>query len=169
MSSFDDGYENNYTYAFNILKKHEFPATIFVVTDLVGTPGFLTWDEINEMTQHGIFIGSHTRTHPYLPDLSYEQQRKEILESRQILKEKLDQPINFFCYPTGGFNEQIKRLVKEAGYLGATTTNRGYDRLNRDVYELKRIRLKTDDVSSFVLWAKFSGYYNLFRRDKHPE
>ena len=166
--TFDDGYADNYTYAFNVLQKYQFPAIIFVPTDLVGTKGHLVWDQILEMANNGIDIGSHTRHHAYLPDLTYEHQRDEIFGSKQILEEKLGRPVRHFAYPIGGFSEQIKRLVKDAGYVSACATNRGYDKRNEDPYELNRIRFGNKDVSGFVLWAKLSGYYNVFRKTKSP-
>ena len=68
----------------------------------------------------------------------------------------------------GGFSGLIKDSLKNAGYKGACATNRGYDRYNRDVFELNRVRLSNNDDSDFVLWAKLSGYYNLFRKAKKP-
>ncbi|MDP2830799.1 MAG: hypothetical protein Q8O02_00950, partial [Candidatus Omnitrophota bacterium] len=76
-------------------------------------------------------------------------------------------PAVYFCYPIGGFNEIVKKLVKEASYKGACTTNRGADRFNRDVYELKRVKMTNFDMSKpFYFRLKLSGYYNLFRSRK---
>lgn len=166
--TFDDGYENVYTHAYPILKKYEFPATIFVLADFIGAQGYLTLEQMKEMYQHGIFMGAHSRTHAYLPDLTYEGQEEEIVGSKRIIEQKLRGSVNYFAYPSGGFNNQIKKIVKEAGFLGACTTNRGFYRYNQDVYELKRIRIKDTDTTVFSLWAKLSGYYNLFRRIKNP-
>lgn len=166
--TFDDGYANNYTHAFPILQEYQFPAILFVPSDLLGQEGFLTWAQLQQMRQAGIDIGSHTRTHAYLPELPLDEQREQIFQSKRRLEEKLGIKIDYFSYQTGGFNEQIKALVKEAGYKGACTTNRGYDRFNKDVYELKRIRFSDQDNRQDYLWMKLSGYYNLFREAKNP-
>ena len=102
----------------------------------------------------------------YLPQVSYKDQLYEIEESKKILEAKLNQPIDFYAYPVGGFSEEIKNLLRKAGYRGAFTTNRGTDRLNRDVYEINRIRLGDHDTHDLILTAKLSGYYNLFRKLK---
>jgi len=166
--TFDDGYENNYTHAFKILKKYGFPATIFVATDKVSTDGHLTWKQMKEMIASGIDIGSHTRTEMYLPDASVEQQRQEIRISKNILEKNLGIIVNHFAYPIGGFSEEIKGIVKGAGYKSACATNRGYDRFNKDVYELNRVRFSDKDNRKDYLWMKLSGYYNLFRKAKNP-
>ena len=166
--TFDDGYENNYTHAFKILKKYGFPATIFVPSDKVNTKGRLTWDQMKEMIASGIDIGSHTQTEAYLPDLPFERQQREIRSSRDTLEQNLGITVDHFAYPIGGFSEDIKAIVKEAGYKSASTTNRGYDRFNKDVFELNRVRFSDQDDRKDYLWIKLSGYYNLFREAKNP-
>jgi len=166
--TFDDGYENNYAHAFKILKKYGFPATIFVPSDKVGTEGRLTWAQMKEMIASGIDIGSHTRTEIYLPDASVERQRQEIQISKDILEQNLGTTVDHFAYTIGGFSEGIKEIVKGAGYKAACATNRGYDRFNKDVYELNRVRFSDKDNRKDYLWIKLSGYYNLFRKAKNP-
>ena len=167
--TFDDGYENNYTQAFPLLRRYGFPATIFVSPDFIGEEGFLTLAQIADMQRAGIQFGSHGMSQAYLPDLSEEQRILEVGESRRQLMAGLKADVDYFCYPVGGFNARIKDLVRRSGYQGALATNRGYDRFNNDVYELNRIRFSDKDVSQFILWAKLSGYYNLFRKLKKPE
>lgn len=166
--SFDDGFEDNYT-AFKILKKYGFTAIFFLPTDIMNTEGFLTWDQIEEMVKAGMEIGSHTRGHVYLPNYpDFEKVKDEITDSKRVLEEKLGIRIDYFCYPNGGFSEEIKSIVKKAGYQGACTTNRGQGRLNKDVFELKRIRVKDKDTGGFSFLAKLSGYYNFFRKLRAP-
>ena len=165
---FDDGYEDNYQYAFPILKKYELPAIVFLVSDKIGSPGFLTWDEIKEMEQYNFMAGSHTRHHVYLPSADLSQAQDEIVGSKKVIEDHIGHTIHYFCYPSGGFTEDVKRIVKDAGYNAAVTTNRGKDRFNIDLYELKRIHMNnTDDrFSGLILWFKLSGYYNIFRQFK---
>lgn len=164
--TFDDGYDNNYFNAFPTLKRYEFPATIFMISTLVGQPGYLTWNQLKEMQNNDVTIESHTRTHPYLPDLNKEQLLDEIVNSKKDLETGLQTPIKFFSYPSGGYSEEIKEIVRQANYEGACATNRGYDRFQTSPFELKRIRVNEDD-GAVVLWAKLSGYYNLFRGYKN--
>ncbi len=166
--TFDDGYENNYVYAFPILKKYGFPATIFVITDVLNTKEYLTTAQMKEMLANGIEIGSHTRRHAYLPGIIGEKLVEEIKGSKDWLERELGVPIISFAYPVGGFTEEAKKAVQNAGYQSACTTNRGYDRYNHDVYELKRVRFSDQDNRIDYLWMKLSGFYNLFRAPKAP-
>jgi peptidoglycan/xylan/chitin deacetylase (PgdA/CDA1 family) len=160
--TFDDGYANNYTNAFPILKKYGFPAIIFAAADKMNTEGYLSWDHMKEMLAAGIEIGSHTRTEAYLPDLMAERQRNEIEASKDILEQNLGVAIDYFAYPISGFSDEIKQMVKEAGYKAACATNRGHDRFNKDIFELKRVRFSDKDIRKDYMWIKLSGYYNLF-------
>lgn len=163
--TFDDGYENNYTNAFPLLKQYGYPATIFMVSDFIGKEGFLSLAQIQEMMQYGITFQGHSLTHVYLPDLALAQQRREVIDSKEILEKSLGVKIDYFAYPIGGYNDTIKGLVKEAGYTAAFTTNRGTD---RDIYELKRVRLSDGDSRSWDLWTKLLGYNYAFKSPKGP-
>lgn len=165
--TFDDGYQDNYTAAYPVLKKYGFPAAVFVEVAHIGNPGRLTWAEAREMDAGGVSIASHVMTGAYLPDLTHEQAVHEITESKRILEMELGHPVVFLAYPIGGFSEEIKQIVRQAGYRAAFATNRGYDRRVKDPYELKRIRIKDSDGDA-QLWLKLSGYYNLVRKSKNP-
>ena len=166
--TFDDGYDDNYSYAYPILKQRQFPATIFLISDFIGKEGYLDWSQIKEMLKNGVSFGSHTRHHAYLPGVkNIGMLMDEIEQSKNIIERNLGQKVNYFCYPFGGFNPVVKEIVKQSGYKAAVTTNRGFERYNKDLYEIKRVRFKDKD-SDLVMRFKLSGFYNLFRGIKPP-
>ena len=101
-------------------------------------------------------------------DYSDKRKEDEIVTSKKILEENLGIEIKYFAYPIGGFNSFIKKVIKANNYKGACATNRGYDKSNKDVFELNRIRFSNKDNSDLILRVKLSGYYNLFRKSKNP-
>lgn len=167
--TFDDGMKNNFLAAYPILKKYAVCAHFFVPVGRVGQDGVLSWEDIAVMKEGGMVFGSHSVNHAYLPGLSLDEQIHEIQASKKILEEKLNQSVHFFAYPIGGFNPQIKGLLQKSGYRAGFTTNRGTNRFTKDLYEINRIRFGDRDTNDFVLTAKLSGYYNLFRKLKKPE
>jgi peptidoglycan/xylan/chitin deacetylase (PgdA/CDA1 family) len=169
--TFDDGYQNNFKYAYPVLKRLGFPATIFLISDFTGREKrFLNWDEVRIMSKNNISFGAHTKSHFYLGSFMDEgAAREEIAGPKKRIEQETGAAVDYFCYPTGGFNERVKEIVKESGYKGACTTNRGFANFNRDIYELKRIKVTNSDLRrTFSFWMKLSGYYNLIRSKRNP-
>ena len=167
--TFDDGYKDNFQYVYSVLRRFGFPATIFLITDFIGkNPSFLSWNEVILMSKDGISFGGHMKTHLYLGSMQDEKVAfEEISGSKKAIEEKIGMPADYFCYPSGGFCQRAKELVAQAGYKGACTTNRGFAKFNRDVYELKRIKVTNSDMTKpFSFWMKLSGYYNVLRKEK---
>ncbi len=145
--TFDDGWENQYKYAFPILKKYGVSAMFYVYTRPIGYKHFLTWEQLREMKHSGMEIGSHTITHPFFKKSDEKSLRFEIIESKKVLEEKLSIPINHFAAPFGYSNEHIESIIKEAGYETGRTIYRGPHQSNP--YSL-RGDLLTDSMKDFI-------------------
>ena len=140
MITFDDGYSDNYLNAYPIMKKYGFTGTIFVVTSFLGKyNGYMTWEQAKELSDNGFSIESHTISHKSLTELTDDQLREELRESRQVLADKLGKSADYLAYPTGTYNLHIAQMVKEAGYKAAFTIR--YDNVSRDtnVYAIERV------------------------------
>jgi len=115
---------------------------------------FMNWNQLREMASAGMEIGSHTLSHPIFSLLPDSQTRVEIAESKTYLEEKLRQPVRSFCYPngkTGDFSETTKKLIKEAGYSSAVTTEIGYFTYETDLYEIPRFYTSIRHPATFSL------------------
>lgn len=128
MLTFDDGYQDNYTHLFPLLKKYNIPALIFLITDRIHSPGYMSWLEIKEMQESGLVrFGSHSCSHRRLRSLKDEEIFQELAESKRLLEEKLNTPVTAFCYPygAGGFDKRVRPQVFKAGYLFDFSTKKG--------------------------------------------
>ncbi len=164
--SFDDGYKDNYLNALPILKRYGFSSVIFPITDYVGEGEWdgeplLSWEEIEKMRREGMRFGSHSRTHRSLLNLSDDELKAEVKGSKAYLEERLSEPVNFFSYPVGEFNERVKDLVISCGYRGAFSTLPGKNKVGEDIYALRRILIRGYDTWLDFLLKLWKGRSHL--------
>jgi len=147
--TFDDGFTDVYSNALPILKKYNFPATIFVVTDYLESPGYMTYAELKEAGKDRlIHLGCHTLSHKKLTFLNEQDFQKEIRVSKKKLEDATARPISLFAYPFGSFdsfNEKIIEFVRKAGFVGALTSIFGPNMPGDDSFLLKRNRISWHD------------------------
>ncbi len=146
--TFDDGHEDNYHKVFPVLKKYNFPATIFLITGLVGDYYYskstkmkfkmMSWGQIKEMHNSGIDFEPHGIIHPKLAEIPFEEAKKEITDSKKIIEEKLGKKCEFFSYPFGNYSPEVLNITKEAGFKGAVTVKKGFVAFSDKPLELPR-------------------------------
>lgn len=129
----DDGWLSGYTTAWPLLKKFDYPFTMFIYTDYVkgGAKAggqSISWEQLGEMRDAGVDIGSHTISHAGLnarKGKTEEQYREwlkaELIGSKEIIEQKLGIQVKTIAYPYGLHNEVVREVVKEAGYEGGFT------------------------------------------------
>jgi len=163
--TFDDGFKDNYTNAFPVLRKYNIPATVFIIVSKVGEPDRLSWDQIREMQASGLItFGSHTLTHQLLCGIKSDADlEREIAGSKADMEEKLGRKVSLFCYPCGNFDDRVKEIVRESGYESAVAVNPGAWARDNDIWAFKRLRISENARNMFVFRVEISGYYNFLR------
>ncbi len=149
--TFDDGYLNNLAHALPALQANGFTATCYGISELLGKTN--AWDRAIGVPEKplmsvsdwkawhnaGMDVGSHTQSHAQLDAVSQAQARAEISISKSQLEQFIGAEVRHFCYPYGKYSQAHVQMVKDAGYVTATTTRRGRVFQGSDFYELPRI------------------------------
>jgi peptidoglycan/xylan/chitin deacetylase (PgdA/CDA1 family) len=157
--TFDDGYQDNIDNALPELTQRKIPATFFVVTEALGsTPSWtrcsadparqepiMTAEQIEKLPSDLVQIGSHTRTHRMLTQLSEEEARRELSESRRRLSEITHSDVKLFCFPYGAFDDNLLTWCREVGYERVFTTLPHMALSGTDDFAVGRVMSDPDD------------------------
>lgn len=149
--TFDDGYDNFYQNAYPELKKRGMKAVSYIIVNDIGKGDYMTHDQILEIEQNRIEIGSHTLSHPDLATSTDIKAKKEILESKFFLEKIIGKKVISICYPSGKYDADTESLVKDAGYDFAVTTKSGIATFT-DPFALNRYRV--NNGTSISGWIK---------------
>jgi peptidoglycan/xylan/chitin deacetylase (PgdA/CDA1 family) len=173
--TFDDGYKDNFTNAYPILKELSIPATFFITTGFINrteAPAddalcldskglsdlFMTWEEIMDLRKNGVSIGGHTATHKILSAIKLVESENEILESKKEIEERIQAKIYSFAYPHGkkadiDFDVHPK-ILQRCGFKLAVTTVGGFNSMDRKGQNLTLRRMGVsyeDNLNMFEL------------------
>ena len=155
----DDGYESTYRLAYPLLRKHGFPATVFVYTDFVGMGDALTWPQMQELSDSGLVdIQAHSKSHRNLiergngeTDELYRQAiDQETRIPRDVLERRLSSTVRHFALPFGDANETVLASLARQNYSLAVTVNPGGNAFFSQPLMLRRTMIFGDhDLEAF--------------------
>lgn len=165
--TFDDGFQDFSTVAACHLARRKLPATVFVITDRAygrlppNGESFLSWSEIQELAASGTLVGSHTCSHPRLPDLPFDELRRELADALTAILSHVGQEGVPLSYPYGQTSEAVSRVVQSLGYCCGIGGALGPNGRDADVFALSRTVVASDDdlatfsarVSGLTWWA----------------
>ena len=167
LITIDDGYVSSYEVGWPILKKHGFPFTMFVYLDYIGKGGkSISWEQLGEMRDAGVEIGSHTVSHQSLKTkgkgaTDYDAYLKHELEtSKKTIEDKLGIKVATIAYPFGLHNEKVHAAVRDAGYEAGFTTYGQRLGATTNFAALGRYDVTTKDArgtDSFTVALSFQG------------
>jgi peptidoglycan/xylan/chitin deacetylase (PgdA/CDA1 family) len=175
--TFDDGYRNFLTGALPRLAEREMPASVFLITDRIpaesqsGNNGwselddqtFLSWEEVRELSQHGVEFGSHTCSHRKLSQMEATDAENELRVSQQQIGGHLSQSAMPLAFPYGAYSDAVVAMARELPYTCALTTDAGTNGPSTDLFLLRR-NLIGDDDDEALFAARVSGLSALFQR-----
>lgn len=142
--TFDDGPESDLVIAAPALRAAGFGATFYVVAGWIGRPGFLKPEQLRELAGDGLEIGSHGMSHAFMSDLSDQELRRELGESKARLEEMVQQPVVHFSCPGGRWDERVANIAAELGYQSVATSRLGVGHAEKDRYKLPRMAITQD-------------------------
>jgi peptidoglycan/xylan/chitin deacetylase (PgdA/CDA1 family) len=140
--TFDDGWRRQLTATLPTLARNNLRATYFIIySHAERYNGFMNFDQLRQLRDAGMWIGSHTVSHPHLPGLPAKKLMFELRASKEALEAALEQPVTTLAYPGGAYDARVMRAAQEAGYLAAVAIRGGYEQRSDQVFALRRFEV----------------------------
>jgi len=182
--TFDDGFLGVYEHAFPLLSRMGWPATVFLVSGLIGRKGawatrgnaavenhpLLGRPEILEMARRGFSFHSHSRRHSDLTQLPSHALTEELTGARKDLEDLLGRSVQYLAYPYGRCDERVIEAARACGYTAAFSVQPGFNGRDVDRYRIRRLDVYGTDSASALLrkvtfgsndgsWTRSLRYY----------
>lgn len=165
LITFDDGFRGVLEHAMPVLADLGWPATIFLVSDLIGArdvwtresnPAGVTYPlldagEIDRMQTQGFSFHSHTCSHPSLPTLSDDELADQLGKSRTTLQKLLGHNVDYLAYPFGHLDQRVEAATRAAGYRAAFSTQPGFNRRDVNRFRIRRLDVFGTDSARMLL------------------
>ncbi|MEG4917102.1 sulfotransferase [Microcoleus sp. B7-D4] len=152
LMTFDGGYLDFFQYAWPLLKRFDFTATVFLVAESIGKTNswekaefeevqLMGWPEIRQLRDAGIEFGSMSATHPPLTALSPTEIVREAAKSRAILERGLEKSVKCFAYPYGDVDPIVAHLIGASGYTFGVSYKLNFSSFDDSLLSLPRIKV----------------------------
>lgn len=142
--TFDDGHVTDFTVAFPLLCKFGFRADFFINTATVGSPGYLSWEQIVAMHTAGLSIQSHGHDHVDLSRLCGPALSEQLGQSKRMIEDRIGHPVEFLSAPYGLVNSQVVEEALSQGYRAVCTSRTWPARLGEAEINRVAIHCRTD-------------------------
>jgi len=157
LMTFDGGYLDFFQYAWPVLKRFDFTATVFLVAESIGKTNswekaefeevqLMGWPEILQLRDAGIEFGSMSATHQPLTALSPTEIVREGAKSRAILEQGLEKSVKCFAYPYGDFDPIVAHLIGASGYTFGVSYRSSFSSFHDDLLSLPRLQVTAENT-----------------------
>ena len=148
--TFDDGYEDIYTYAYPTIKKYQLKTNLMIPTGLMENIDYLTWSQLKEMSSSGLVSAyNHTWSHANLASVSQTKMESEVQTAQRQLTDNLGTSPKILAYPYGQISQNITNYLSQNGFLAAVSTIGGQIQCNSFIMTLHRTRIGNSPLSSY--------------------
>ena len=179
LITFDDVYRDNYENAFPVLQKYGMTATIFLISDFMDRfDKYLTWQQVQEMSEAGIYMGAHTLSHFELPGLSKAELYQQIEGGKLAIEWKTLRFTEYIAYPCGSYNADVLAVARDCGYKCGFTVRYDLVHPGDNPYLLSRVPVFGHNAHSFwkfklrlhgaPLWGRLERLRAMLIRTGHP-
>lgn len=188
LLTFDDGGGSAYPYVVDILDKFGWKAHFFVPTDYINSPGFLTTEQVRDISKRGHIVGTHTCSHPErLASLSFNKITEEWVNSIKILSDIIGKPVEIGSVPYGHLNNNVIKAAAASGikilftstpvisvkdYFGGNCMTLGRFTVTRQMHPQKIVGLLSGSLvlrSQQMLFWGLKKMPSLFLGPYHPK